>query len=386
MWLLSTEGQQWLDGLKTAKIDMSSVDVGAVKASAKSSSKSVRKGVQAIIPIRGVLSERFDVMAEYFGSGSTPYSWIVRAAQEADSDSEIDSIRLHVTSSPGGSVNGLFPAIQALREIGKPIFATVESEAASATYMLLASVAKEITALNAGTRVGSVGVLATIRNPGDEIKEITNSESDKKRPDLDTVEGENVIKDELNSIFDYAVSLISEGRGVSASAVRSDFGRGAMMLAKDAKKVGMIDKILAVKKPSDDSKKVAATTGSVDNERSVNMTLAELKAQHPALYAEAVAEGVAKERDRVNAHLKWAEAGNNYTSAVKAIESGDAVTASLMAEYQIAAINAKMGDNRIADNPDIGATSGKKGELDEEDLVANLCEQELHGSAEDIIL
>lgn len=380
MWLLNTEGKIWLERVTRGEFKLTDSQILAASAAGASQKKSSQvDGNQAVIPIRGILSERFNMLAHIFGDGSTAYRDIVKQAQEADADPAIDSIRLHVTTSPGGSVNGLFSAIQALRALKTPITAAIENMAASATYILIASVAREITAVNPGTMVGSVGVRVDmpVDVEGQGFKTITNTDSPDKVPDVATPEGEALVRAELDEIHDYVVKLIGEGRGLKSSVVRSEFGQGAMMLAGKALKAGMVDKIGTVKKiKSTVTGKVAegvgANIGGVKMTLAGLMTLAELMAQHPELYAEAVAHGRAEERDRAVAHLQWVDAGADVNTVVEAVKNGDPLSQSLMSAYQIAAIGKQAQISRVADNPSIKVDSSTSAVKDEEDVIADL--------------
>src|SRR5690606_40268393 len=82
----------------------------------------------------------------------------------------------------------------------------------------------------------------------------------------------------------------------------------------------------------------------------VPMTLEELKAQHPELCKELVAEGVKKgeagERDRVCAHLTLGEASGDLKTAFEAIKSGEAMTSTLQAKYMAAGMNRRDREER----------------------------------------
>jgi len=70
------------------------------------------------------------------------------------------------------------------------------------------------------------------------------------------------------------------------------------------------------------------------------MDLEELKANHPAVYDQAVAvgaeKGAAQERERVEAHLTMGEASGDMALAVSCITEGKEMTASVSAKYQAA--------------------------------------------------
>lgn len=63
------------------------------------------------------------------------------------------------------------------------------------------------------------------------------------------------------------------------------------------------------------------------------MNKQELLAIHPELHAELIAEGEAKERDRVVAHLTLAERSGEMPTALASIRSGDGLTAEIMERH-----------------------------------------------------
>ena len=85
------------------------------------------------------------------------------------------------------------------------------------------------------------------------------------------------------------------------------------------------------------------------------MDLQILKAQHPAVYAAAVQEGTAQERDRVGAHLKMGEASGDMDTAISAVEDGSAMTATLQAKYMAAGMNRAAAQARQDDDAEAGA-------------------------------
>jgi len=88
------------------------------------------------------------------------------------------------------------------------------------------------------------------------------------------------------------------------------------------------------------------------------MDLNELKTAHPEVYAAAVNEGVAKERDRVGAHLTLGTQSGAMETAVNAVKGGSELTATLQAEYMAASMKKNANDTRGDDNADTGAVDG----------------------------
>lgn len=123
--------------------------------------------------------------------------------------------------------------------------------------------------------------------------------------------------------------------------------------AKQMKELGLITKVKKLK-PSEQKAmaqamaewnfKIAASAeeDTKPTQKPVNMTtLAELKEKFPALYALAIAEGekegIKKEKDRVGAWLAYAEIDPKKVAA--GIKSGEGVSQTAMAEFQVAALS-----------------------------------------------
>lgn len=328
-------------------------------------------GDTADISIKGVLTNTPDFMAMIFGGGNTTYSDIISAIASAEQNEAIKNIVLSV-DSPGGQVSGLFNAVNAIASAKKPVKAVVATQAASAAFALVAQ-ADEIVAVNEASIVGSVGTLIG-REINDSEVIITSTKAPKKAPDLTTEEGKSVIRDSLlDPMHDIFVSSIAKGRGITIEKVNSDFGEGAMVLAGDAIKRGMMDSIVgsipqaatgasasAIESggpaaPVDKIVKTNATNG--ENKEEGSMDINELKTQHPATFAAAVQMGAEQERDRVSAHLTMGEASGDMATATAAIADGSEMTALLNAKYMAAGMKKSEQTARVEDNPDDLETS-----------------------------
>lgn len=107
--------------------------------------------------------------------------------------------------------------------------------------------------------------------------------------------------------------------------------------AKQMKEIGVVTKINKVNpseiKAFNEQMRIAANHQIEKPVNKNSMTLAEFKAQHPAIYAEAVAEGIAKEKDRVEAFMVFAEA--DIAGVKKGIEDGKEMSSKMMAEFSM---------------------------------------------------
>lgn len=309
-------------------------------------------GDQAEIRVEGVITKAPDYIAYLFGGGNTTYAEIVSALATADADPNIQQITL-AFDSPGGSVDGLFDAIAAIRNTETPTRALVTNQASSAAYGLAAQ-CDTIVAGNAAAQVGSVGVMAKF-TIFEDVVTVTSTEAPNKAPDASTEEGRTVIRRQLDAMHALFVDEIAAGRNTTASNVNTTYGRGEVLLAGQALTVGMIDSIesanltvvpTATSPDTEDDIEETATASSGDNLEGPVMDLNTLKAQHQAVYAAAVAEGVTQERERCQAHAKMGEAYGAADVALKAIAEG-----SDLGPLQVAAYTtAQQGKTDIADN------------------------------------
>lgn len=343
MWLLEASVRKQIEQAEAAGITPTAeqqVQFSATRGvmSAQSSSRiMVTAGEVAEITIQGVLTKEPSFMAMLFGGGNTVFSEVISALAEAQANPAIKKAVLNV-DSPGGTVAGLFDTIAAIEAFSKPIESRVSGMAASAAFALVAATDK-ITATSRAASFGSIGVAQSFR-VDDSIIDITSTDAPKKRPDVTTEEGVAMVREELDALHEIFVESIASGRDKTTEEVNAKFGQGATLLAGQALKRGMIDAIAEPKLSvvaSADPKPTARNGGN--NSEKGPMDLQELKAQHPAVYAAAVQEGVTDERDRVGAHLTMGEASGDMKTAVTAVKDGTAMTATMVATYSAASMN-----------------------------------------------
>lgn len=169
------------------------------------------------------------------------------------------------------------------------------------------------------------------------------------------------------------------------------------LTAKEAKKVGLVTKVTKLEprlKAEAETmiNAIAATAGFVENkkpkakkeEKKSNnykqktqiMNIAQLKAEHPAIYASVIAEGETQERDRVGAFMAFAEV--DLKAVKEGIESGKPLTATLTAEFSVKMIQAGAVKNLEEGSEEELDTKGEgKGNVkDEKTLKAEAKEKE----------
>jgi len=351
MWLLKTEVLEAINSAMARGFTPTDQQSDGFNASLSASATDTSRvmttaGGKAQINVTGVLTNAPNIYARFFGGGNTTYTELRAALLAADADSAVNEIQMSI-DSPGGGVDGLFEFIDTMRAVTKPIRATA-TRAASAAYAIAAQ-ADSIEAAGRAATFGSIGIVAEGYVSENRVS-VTSTNAPKKRPDLKTEQGRAVVREELDALHDLFVEAIAAGRDTSADNINANYGQGAILLAGDALKKGMIDSIKTTQS------KPATTSGKREEARS--MDLAELKSKHPQTYAAAVAEGQAEERDRATAHLVMGAASGDMETAVQAVKDGSAMTATIQATYLAAGMNKNDSNARQDDDDDASALDG----------------------------
>lgn len=318
-------------------------------------------GDVARINVTGVLTAAPDWMAMFFGGGNTTYGDISAAIIAAETDPNVKKVEFYF-DSPGGEAQPVSALADQIYAMKKPTTALV-STAASAAYWL-ASQAKKVVAIGDASMVGSVGAMVSIAKPSEMFSvDITSRDAPNKRPDPETEEGKGVIQDFLDQMSSLFVMGVAVGRDTTEDNVHNNFGKGGMLLARQALEAGMIDEI-AQQTPQKKSK--SNTTGVK------TMDLATLKAEHPGLYAAASAEGhqagVDAERDRIKYHLTLGQKMGAESIAITAcLEGKGKDDGELTAQYLSAGVNKRALDDRSNDEKSL---EGNQSQTEDENAKA----------------
>ena len=227
---------------RTAYREQTSVDAAAQRGT------SIAPGAIGVLPIVGPLEYRESGFSSYFGLPT--YDRLARDFDSLVNDSKVSAIVLDV-DSPGGDAFGmteLSDRIYAARGT-KPIIAAVNKMMASAAFGIC-SAADEIV-MSSGW-IGSVGVLmmhADISGMNEQAgvdytyihEGQYKVEGNPDGPLGD--EARQYMQAQAKEIYNQFVGTLARNRGTTPARVRSDFGQGRMLLPRDAKKAGMIDRI-----------------------------------------------------------------------------------------------------------------------------------------------
>jgi signal peptide peptidase SppA len=208
-----------------------------------------QSGSVAILPLRGIIANRINMLGAI--SGGTSAEGFGQSIDQMAADDEVKAIIMDV-DSPGGAAQGmdeLSAKIAGLRG-KKPIIAHVNGTCASAAYWI-ASAADEIV-LSPSAWVGSIGAMtahedisAALEKAGIRKTVIASSpfkgENASHLPLSDDARGYmQSLVDQMGAMFE---DRIASNRSIDRDLVRSNYGQGRMVLAKQAVAQGMADRI-----------------------------------------------------------------------------------------------------------------------------------------------
>jgi len=200
----------------------------------------------AIIPIAGMLVNKVDICAAFFGETVTTYGFIQQAVIKAENDPNIKAILFDVNSG-GGVISGCEQTFQSILKAEKPTFSAVQDMAASAAFWLAAGTDEIISVSKTGF-MGSIGVMVEIANKDKQDEKagikrtvITNTASSDKIPDLTTKAGKAVIIDQLNAIFKVFTESILVKRSNKLTQKSIEDLQGKVLISEDAIDFGLAD-------------------------------------------------------------------------------------------------------------------------------------------------
>lgn len=207
----------------------------------------VRDGV-AHLDLSGILLGSADWLLDAWGVDYTVSPHFAAAISQADADPAVRQIVIDA-DSPGGSVQGLQGAFEAIRDAKKPVMVAVTGMLASAALYITAA-ADHITAEPA-SMVGSIGTVVVVRDFSKLFEDagiITHVVSTGPLKGAGTTGAPisdahlaslQAIVDDLGAQFR---AVLVEGRGLAADAVQA-LATGEVWLGAQAKARGLIDSV-----------------------------------------------------------------------------------------------------------------------------------------------
>ena len=230
-----------------ARLGAASISAGSREFSSGGGSNSL--GTVAVLSIYGVLTKRVNLMTNY--SGGTSIEKLTTQFRAALADPNVKVILFDV-DSPGGTVEGVPElADEIYNSRGrKRIISASNSTAASAAYWI-ACAAGEMVVTPSGA-VGSIGVFTAHEDLSKAFDQqgvkITFISAGKYKTDGNEAEplsesARSDMQSKVDAFYGMFVKSVARSRGTSQATVRSGFGQGRMVLAADALKERMVDRV-----------------------------------------------------------------------------------------------------------------------------------------------
>ncbi|MHC4464309.1 MAG: signal peptide peptidase SppA [Planctomycetota bacterium] len=207
-----------------------------------------------ILPLQGMLTPKASILSLFLGG--TPLDFFAEAFDSAMANDKVGAIVLDI-DSPGGSVYGVHELAEKIYKARgkKPIIASVNGLGASAAYWI-ASAADEIVVTPSG-EVGSIGVIAIHEdisglNEKLGLKYTMLTAGKYKAEGIEheplTDEAKDALQQRVDEYYDMMTKDIARNRGVTQAKVKSGFGEGRVLGAKQAKTAGVIDHIATMER------------------------------------------------------------------------------------------------------------------------------------------
>jgi len=248
---------QHKNDMQEAKTILTAEKIESIKLAAKDfksgetpKNYSVENGV-AKIGINGPLEPKADLCAILFDIEMTTYSDIINSIDLAEKDNSVKEIVFEI-NSPGGNVVGLTRTAEKVKNATKPTTAIVTDMAASAAYWI-GSQADKMIAEHPTAEIGSIGVYCQYishsvqnKNAGIEVKSFRSKNAPLKNVDPFTPEGAKQVTERITEIETVFFDYIASGRQTSVKNIKENYGKGAILIAREALKVGMIDAIESI--------------------------------------------------------------------------------------------------------------------------------------------
>lgn len=203
----------------------------------------------AVLPLFGSIFPRANMMTEM--SGATSAERFGAQFASLVNDPEVGSIVLDV-NSPGGQVYGIEELSRQIFDARgkKPVVAVANHMMASAAYWI--GTAAEEVVVTPSSDVGSIGVFAVhqdmsaaLMQEGIKLSFISAGkhkiETNPYQPLSE--EARAAIQKSVNEAYDAFIGAIARNRGMDATAVRSGFGEGRLVSARQAVASGMADRV-----------------------------------------------------------------------------------------------------------------------------------------------
>lgn len=280
----------------------------------------------------------------YSGLGN----WSVEMLMKEINDNMAEDVVLRV-NSPGGDVFASFGLYSKLKEHGD-VTIKVDGMAASAAANLLLY-AKRVECLNVSTFMFHRA--ASYNEENEEAKALVVKVNKDLRKQLES----KVDADTFKKVTGYSVD----------DMFNMETRVNVWLTAKQMKDLGIVTKVRTLS-PEEEKAMAEATANFAYNiaatldhknsnsQNSNDMTVEKLKAEHPAIYSALIEAGKKQEQERVKAWMAFQKV--DADAVAKGISEGAEVTASVIAEMSMKAINAKGLKEAETESPGTTETGG----------------------------
>lgn len=210
---------------------------------------SSRTASTLVLPVRGPLSHHGSFLTLLLGG--TSYDAITAALRAAVADPNITNVVM-AFDTPGGGVIGLEETaaeIRAARKV-KPVIGVVDGMAASAGYWLAAQTSPLIA--SPSSLVGSLGVVAVVVDSSalEERLGIRTHAITTSKYKGEGIPGTPVTDEVREAMRQLALGFhrrfvadVATGRRTTEATVEAKFGEGRVVAAREALKLGMVDRL-----------------------------------------------------------------------------------------------------------------------------------------------
>ena len=209
-----------------------------------------------VIHIEGEISED--------GTATYNHEYLINAIDAMMDDDENKGMIMYV-NTPGGSVfasDELYLKVKEYqKETGRPVYSSMQSMAASGGYYISAPCDKIIANRNCWT--GSIGVTmgtlydvtGLLDKAGIKTQTIASGKNKAMGSSTETLTSEQItiLQSLIDEAYDQFVGIVSDGRNMKESEVRK-LVDGRIYTAKQAKKLGLVDKIGTFEEAVEDMK------------------------------------------------------------------------------------------------------------------------------------
>lgn len=227
-------------------------------------------GAVVAVPIHGPITTYPDLGDQLFGY--TDPRWAAATIRQLTNDTGVSSIILDI-DSPGGTVPGIPELAAEIRAADKvkPVHAVANHMAASAAYWVGAQ-ARRLYVTPAGV-VGGIGALmahvdiSRLEEKAGQKTDIIVSEKSPYKAERSpfgalSPEARADMQKQVNHIAGQFAQAVAEGRKTSRSDVEASYGRGRVLMAGDALRVGAVDAVATLEEVGANLLKARAQAGA----------------------------------------------------------------------------------------------------------------------------